>query len=194
MNAMGNYGRLRSPSATLHPNQDGGCCQLAPGSNATALRPCSLLPVPCSAARESENRFPRGVVRAAQRGFTLVEILASLLLMAIIVPVAMQGMSTASRAGMMGQRKVAALRVAERVLNDLVVTGQTSQASSSGTMVEGNASYPWTLETENWSEDSMLQLTVRVTFTVQGNEYMVSASTLIDPLAPPPTALGEDVM
>lgn len=114
--------------------------------------------------------------------------------MAIIVPVAMQGMGIASRAGMMGQRKATAMRVAERVLTELIVTGQTSQSSNSGTAVEANAAYPWTLETETWSEDAMLLLTVRVTFTVQGNEYNVSTSTLIDPLAPPATALPEEAL
>lgn len=114
--------------------------------------------------------------------------------MAIIVPVAMQGMSIASRAGMMGQRKAAAMRIAERVLNELIVTGQTAQTTNSGTVAEGNTTYPWTLESEAWSEDPMLQLTVRVTFTVQGGEYSVSASTLIDPAAPPPTSLPEEVL
>lgn len=115
-------------------------------------------------------------------------------MMAIIVPVAMQGMSIASRAGMMGQRKAAAMRVAESVLNELIVTGQTAQSTNSGTVLEGNATYPWTLESESWSEDPMLELTVRVTFTVQGNEYSVSTSTLIDPMAPPPTSLPEEVL
>lgn len=119
--------------------------------------------------------------RAAARAFTLVEVLAALLMMAIIIPVAMQGMSVASRAGLLGQRKAAAMRIADRVLNELIVEGQTAQNSSSGTVAEGDTNYPWTMRSENWSEDQMTQLTVTVTFTVQGNDYDVSASTLIVP-------------
>jgi prepilin-type N-terminal cleavage/methylation domain-containing protein len=76
------------------------------------------------------------------RGFTLIEVLASLLLMAIVIPVAMQGVSTASRAGLLGQRKAAAMRVAERMLEELVITGDTSQSTASGTLQDGDFTYP----------------------------------------------------
>jgi prepilin-type N-terminal cleavage/methylation domain-containing protein len=115
------------------------------------------------------------------RAFTLVEVLASLLLMAIIIPVAMEGMSVASRAGVLGQRKAAAMRVAERVLNELIVQGDTQNSTASGNALDGDANYPWTLRSETWSEDAMTHLTVTVTFTVQGNQYDVSASTLLAP-------------
>jgi prepilin-type N-terminal cleavage/methylation domain-containing protein len=116
---------------------------------------------------------------AGRRGFTLVEVLASLLLMAIIIPVAMEGMSIASRVGMLGQRKSAAMRVAERLLNELMVEGQTQQNSASGTTADGDTAYPWTMRVENWPEDAMQEMTVTVTFTVQGNNYEVSVTTLL---------------
>lgn len=112
-------------------------------------------------------------------GLTLVEVLASLLMMAIVIPVAMEGMSIASRAGVLGQRKATAMRVAERVVNELLVENQLVQNSSSGTAFDGDTSYPWTMRTENWPEDAMQQLTVTVTFVVQGNPYEVSLTTLL---------------
>ncbi|HEY4249467.1 MAG TPA: type II secretion system protein [Lacunisphaera sp.] len=116
-----------------------------------------------------------------RRGFTLVEVLASLLLMAIIVPVAMQGMSIASRAGIVSQRKAAAMRVAERVMDEMIATNQLTQNSTSGSQTDGDTTYAWTMTAEPWSADTMTQLTVRVTFTVQGHDYDVAASTLFDP-------------
>lgn len=116
-------------------------------------------------------------------GFTLAEVLAALLFMAIVIPVAMQGVSVASRAGVMGQRKAAAMRIVERVLDEQVATGQIAQATPSGTVVDGDLSYPWTLTTQSWTEDSMTVLTVRVTFAVQGKSFDVAASTLYDPAA-----------
>lgn len=127
-------------------------------------------------------RFCRAAARRRHektRAFTLIEVLASLLLMAIIIPVAMEGMSVASRAGILGQRKAAAMRVAERVLNELIVQNETQHGSSSGNTLDGDTNYPWTMRSETWSEDAMIQLTVTVTFTVQGNAYEVSASTLL---------------
>lgn len=124
---------------------------------------------------------PAPVRRARRRAFTLVEVLAALLLMAIIIPVAMEGMSVASRAGVLGQRKAAAMRIAERVLNELIVEDNTQQATSSGSTAEGDISYPWTMRSETWSEDSMTQLTVTVSFSVQGSTFDVSATTLLAP-------------
>lgn len=118
--------------------------------------------------------------RRHRRAFTLIEVLAALLLMAIVIPVAMQGMSIASRAGLLGQRKAAAMRVAERMLNELLVTGEMDQSTSSGTVVDGDMSYPWAMQSEPWSEDTMTLVTVKVTFSLQGSEFEVSASTLYD--------------
>jgi prepilin-type N-terminal cleavage/methylation domain-containing protein len=117
-----------------------------------------------------------------RRGFTLVEVLAALLLMAIIVPVAMQGVQIASRAGTLGQRKAAAMRVAERVLNELIATDGLTQSTGSGTVNEGDQSYAWTMQTETWPEDAMNLVTVRVVFNVQGNDYNVSLSSIYDPV------------
>ena len=115
------------------------------------------------------------------RAFTLAEVLAAMLVMAIVIPVAMQGMSIASRAGIAGQRKAAAMRVAERVLNEQFVTGQLIQNSNSGTVTEGDVTFPWALQSGTWPTDAMTQVTVTVTFTVQGANYNVTATTLFDP-------------
>ena len=116
-----------------------------------------------------------------RRGFTMAEVLAALLLMAIIVPVALQGVQIASRAGTLGQRKAAAMRVAERVLNELIATDGLTQSTGSGTVAEGDQSYAWTMQTETWPEDAMNLVTVRVVFNVQGNDYNVSLSSIYDP-------------
>ncbi len=131
--------------------------------------------------------FPSRRLRADHRngflGFTLAEVLAALLLMAIVVPVAMEGVSIASRAGVVGQRKAAATRIAERVLNELIATNQLAQSTASGSVTDGDTTYPWTMQTEPWPEDAMTLMTVKVTFTVQGRDYDVSVCTIFDPTA-----------
>jgi prepilin-type N-terminal cleavage/methylation domain-containing protein len=149
--------------------------RIEPPDHRTASGACESA-VPCPAERRLPNRR-----FGSPRAFTLVEVLAALLLMAIIIPVAMDGMSVASRAGVLGQRKAAAMRVAERVLNSLIIEGETQQGSNSGNTLDGDINYPWTMKSETWSEDAMLHLTVTVTFSVQGNNYDVSASTLLAP-------------
>ncbi len=117
------------------------------------------------------------------RAFTLVEVLAALVLIAIVVPVTMQGVSVANRAGLMGQRRAAALRIAERVLHETVITAELMSASSSGATAEGGQTYAWTLTSAPWPTDAMTQLTVTVAFVVQGEAFEATASTLIDPAA-----------
>jgi len=118
------------------------------------------------------------------RAFTLAEVLAALLFMAILIPVTLRAVSVASRAGILGQRKATAMRIAERVLDEQIASGQLATATPYGTIVENDTAYPWTLRSDPWSEDnaiSMNLVTVRVEFTVQGNTFDVAASTLYDP-------------
>ena len=117
---------------------------------------------------------PRGV-----DAFTLAEVLAALVFMAIVIPVALQGLQIASRAGMVAERKREAARVAERVLNESIVTTNYVQAVSSGTVLEAEREYRWTLRTEAWTESAMQLLSVEVTFPVQGQDYTVPMSTLV---------------
>jgi type II secretory pathway pseudopilin PulG len=125
----------------------------------------------------------RGQVRALQSesGFTLAEVLAALLFMAIVIPVAVQGLQIASRAGSVSERKAQAARMAESKLNELIVTRQWSSSASRGTIQEGLQSYTWRLETQPWAEDGAMRLvTVWVSVPVQGQEYEVPVSTLVD--------------
>lgn len=117
----------------------------------------------------------------AHAGFTLAEVLAALLFMAIVIPVAVQGLQIASRAGSVSERKAQAARMAESKLNELIVTRQWSSSASRGTIQEGLQSYSWRLETQPWAEDGAMRLvTVWVSVPVQGQEYEVPVSTLVD--------------
>lgn len=117
----------------------------------------------------------------ARAGFTLAEVLAALLFMAIVIPVAMQGLLIASRAGVVSERKGVAMRLAESKLNELVVTGEWQSTAQDGTLQEGFRSYAWRVEAEPWSEDGVMRLlTVHVTVPVEGRDYDVHVSTLVD--------------
>ena len=113
-------------------------------------------------------------------GFTLVEVLAALVFMAILIPVTMQAVQIANRAGQVGERKVVAARIAERVLNEMLVTGGVRQNSGNGRIEERHRVYDWTMRSEPWREDQMSLVTVTVKYEVQGQEYDVTLATLYD--------------
>ena len=118
---------------------------------------------------------------AARRGcqaFTLAEVLAALLFLAIVIPTAVEALHVASLAGEVAARKSAAARVADRILNESLVTTNWSGGMQSGTVTEGILDFRWKLTTQNWPQDSMQLLTAEVTYAAQGKDYSVKLSTL----------------
>lgn len=112
--------------------------------------------------------------------FTLAEVLAALAFMAILIPVVVECMQIASRAGEVAQRKSEAARVAERVLNESIVTTNWNQSAQNGTGLDGKREFDWTLQNEPWNQDPIRLLTVQVKYSVQGKDYSVQLSTLAD--------------
>jgi type II secretory pathway pseudopilin PulG len=118
--------------------------------------------------------------RRFEAGFTLAETLAALMFMAIVIPVAIDALRIASTAGEVAQRKAEAARVAERVLNESVVTANGDLPTQSGTILERGHEFQWTLRSALWPSDSMQMLTVEVTFPARDRNYSVRLSTLVN--------------
>ena len=120
--------------------------------------------------------------------FTLAEVLASLVFLAILIPVALEGLNIASRAGEAAARKSEAALVAEGVLNDSIVTTNWSQTAQSGVSRQGLREFRWQLRNEPWNQDpaanTMRQLTAEVFYNIQGKEQSVRLSTLVDSSPP----------
>jgi type II secretory pathway pseudopilin PulG len=112
--------------------------------------------------------------------FTLAEVLAALVFMAIVIPVVVEALHVASQAGEVAQRKSEAARVAERILNESIVTTNWDQSAQNGTVQDGAKEFNWTLQNEPWNQDPIRLLTVQVKYTVQGKDYSVQLSTLAD--------------
>ena len=113
--------------------------------------------------------------------FTLAEVLAALLFLAIVIPAAIEAIHIASRAGLVAARKGGAARVAERILNESLVTG-TWSSPQRGTASEGVLDYEWSRASQSWPADAAMQLvTVEVKYTVQGKDYSVKLNTLARP-------------
>ena len=70
-------------------------------------------------------------------------------------------------------------RVADRILNESIVTTNWNSSSLSGTALEGRHEFRWSLKNQYWPVDSTLQLlTVEVKFSAGGIEKSVSINTL----------------
>jgi Tfp pilus assembly protein PilV len=110
-------------------------------------------------------------------GFTLAEVLAALLFLAIVIPAAVEALHVASLAGEVAARKGQAARVADRILSESLVTTNWSQTQN-GTVTEGAEEFRWKFTSQNWPRDLMQLVTTEVAFTAQGHDYSVKMSTL----------------
>ena len=116
--------------------------------------------------------------------FTLVEVLAAMVFMAIVIPVVVEALHVSSMSGEFATRKAAAARVADKVLNENLSLSNASTSGQSGTVVDNGHEYRWTLSSQPWSQDSTMQLiTAEVKFSVAGRECSVHLDTLSNPQA-----------
>ncbi len=120
--------------------------------------------------------------RSLQGAFTLAEVMAALVFMAIVIPVAIEALSIAGRSGEVAALKNQAALVADQVLNESLVTTNWEQTARSGITRQGFREFRWTLRNELWNGDpaqsELRQLTAEVAFQAQGRDYSVELSTL----------------
>lgn len=128
------------------------------------------------------KKCPRAGNSRGQAAFTLAEVMAAMLFMAIVIPVAIGALRIAGAAGEVSMRKAVAIRVANRVLDEVVVTSQMAANTQSGVVEEGAVEYRWSLRSQPWSGDAqypMTLLTVQVAFPIQGQDQNIRLSTLV---------------
>jgi type II secretory pathway pseudopilin PulG len=111
--------------------------------------------------------------------FTLAEVLAAMLFLAIVIPVAVEALHVSGLGGEVAARKSMAARVADRVLSESIVTGTWGNGQQSGMITEGVLDFKWKLTSQKWPQDFMEQVTAEVTYSAQGKEYSVKMSTLV---------------
>jgi type II secretory pathway pseudopilin PulG len=116
-----------------------------------------------------------------EKGFTLVEILATFVLIALIIPVVMEGISLSMKLGIKSKKQIEAAALAETKLAEFVLSGDYESGDQSGKFDDDESGYKWNLEVEDWKEeDSMQQLLMTVAWMDStGTDHSVSLSTLV---------------
>ena len=124
---------------------------------------------------------PMPFARARPRGFTLIEVLATLVLLGIVMPVAMRGVSLALAASSTARRTAEAASLAEMKLNELVVDGSWQTGNAGGDFSDQNQpDYRWTCESAA-RDYGTSEVVVHVTWTHRGQERTMSLATLVYP-------------
>lgn len=120
------------------------------------------------------------VQRRGGRAFTILEVLATLTLAAIILPVTVHGvllcLAVASHAG----QHVQAASLAQSKLAELAASDELYDAEMTGDFGEDLPGYTWAAQVDDWENDSRLvQLDVAVMWTRRGRERQVILTTLV---------------
>ncbi|HOE95003.1 MAG TPA: type II secretion system protein [Candidatus Sumerlaeota bacterium] len=125
------------------------------------------------------------------RGFTFIEILAAMLFMALVVPVAMQGLLLANQVTQRATRMRQAGALAERLLNEAIVTESWRDGDLAGAFERPWEGYDWRITSQPWPEDTMRLVTVEVGYQVQDQRFVERLSTLASEFAEEDAGLSE---
>jgi type II secretory pathway pseudopilin PulG len=142
------------------------------------LATANKLPIADCRLPIERRKTRRGKIIGNSSAFTLAEVLAAMLLLAIVIPAAVEALHVSSLAGEVAARKGAAARIADRVLNESLVLTNWNSGVQSGTVQEGVLDFHWTLTSRAWPQDAMQLLTAEVTYQAQGRDFSVKLSTL----------------
>lgn len=88
-------------------------------------------------------------------GFTLIEVLAALLLVSIVLPVAMKGVAAATATATTAKRRNEAAPLAQSKLDEILATQAWSTGGMSGDFGPDWSDYTWSAELVQWSPNGM---------------------------------------
>ena len=132
--------------------------------------------------RRKGAKSRRHVRTKGRAGFTLVEVLATALLMGVVLPVATQGISLAVQTSTAARHRGEAAGLAEAKLNELVATGEWQTAALNGNFDGDFSNYHWDATVSAWNQDtsgeSLQQIDLKVTWTARNSLQSLTLSTL----------------
>lgn len=117
--------------------------------------------------------------RDRRAAFTLVEALATLLLLAIVLPVAMRGISLAMASTGLAKQRMEAATLAQGKMDELLATGGWRNGGLAGDFSPDEPGYQWRADVSEWNGSTLQLLTVQVRWLAQGHERAVAFDTLV---------------
>lgn len=117
--------------------------------------------------------------RRAARGFTFVEVLATMALLAAVLPPVMSGISLCLSAGKLSEQQAQAASLCQDKLSELVTNGQWQHGNQSGDCSPDWPDYRWASQVVDWDGTVLQQLEVTVTWQFRRQDHSVTLTTLI---------------
>lgn len=125
-----------------------------------------------------------GLRRWHGRGLSLIEALATLMLVAIVLPVVVRATGAAGQLGVLADRRAEAAALADRRLAEVLLEADWSGSGRQGTFDAttygvGAERYRWELSFEPWEGRTRFrQIALRVFWEQRGREQQLSLGTV----------------
>lgn len=113
------------------------------------------------------------------KAFTLLEVLASFVLIAIIIPVAMKGVSLSTRLTAKSKQQIEAASLARTKLAEILTSEEWKSGNASGDFGPEWPNYHWSVQVNDWIQASLNQLDLQVSWFAQGREQSINLTTLV---------------
>lgn len=149
------------------------------------------------------NPTPSAPVRHARgrSGFTLIEVLAAMLLIALVLPAVMRAVSVSTLAASTARNRTEAAVLAESKLQEIISTGVYQTGTMSGDFsADGAPGYQWSAQLVPWNQagvnpqdfnpQTLSELDLKVSWNARVGQNSVTVSTLVysnPPLGPAAT-------
>ncbi len=117
----------------------------------------------------------------SSRGFTFLELLATMVLISVLLPVVMQTISLCTQLAGQSRRQIEAVCLAKTKLTELTATQDWQNGNSRGDFGTDWPGYEWTTTVANWTDASVRQLDLTVTWHSVGHQRQLTLSTLVYP-------------
>lgn len=129
------------------------------------------------------NTYPIRTVERYDRfcGFTFIELLVTIVLIGIIMPVAMRSIGLCTRLGGQSRRQIEAASLARTKLTELTSSQDWKTSEKRGDFGSEWPGYQWTAAVSNWTDSVVSQLDLTVTWQSQGQQRSLTLSTLVYP-------------
>ena len=117
------------------------------------------------------------------RRFSLIEILAATLVVAVVIPTVVAGLRVAMRVSEDGSRRLHAAELGSSLLDEWRVAGTLTSQSEKGDFGETEPGYRWEILTAVWDGNSLgttTEVDLVIFYPVQGKENQVILSTLME--------------
>jgi len=122
--------------------------------------------------------------RARRHGFTLVEALASLMLVAVVLPFVIRGVAMSARNAAEADRRAEAVMLAQTKLEQAVLAGAWQTGDAEGNFDErygaDAARYTWAMTAADWQGTDYREVTMMVRWQRGQKEKSVAVATVVN--------------